>query len=472
MHPLQLITVNLHEAQEILPETIQDHGIPWTIESIIDLKMGIIQASCTISVIKSHLEKLHMHRKTCTLINYLKEQKVDYTLLLYLQLPDTIRKTSEIISYLESKCTQMDIDFNLRLFYKCIWEHFELGGIKVITPDKYIAMNKKNDALEEYEKVKKSWGIHNPLFLQTYIYDKKEERFTNHVYHITRTVQDGILRLLDILKAGEFPMGGKIYKACGAFEHIIAPSTLTCQIYDCEILSSAFESKTVEEIKEMVLAFPQCISGKMIMNDLINIEDIVTFVVKDRTRKVAKNVTKISNHFIGNICAPKFIHRRVMDVCLSVCKARIDEAAKCISDTGILPESFLTGTVNDAMLTLDYSAIKSNGFTTAFSRKTEKDPFSRLLYADKICAGESMERHECLKEPHDLHGSNLTDKQRLMLIYTQLYTAPKDEMICYTEEAMETLAEEPIKVFFIFYCLPPLGFEPNNPRIAQYPVRG
>jgi hypothetical protein len=458
MDPFTVIANLIHQAEQLAGDLVglaskEESQALYSPESIDNVDSAITQAMKLTIRIHNLIEKLYVKQGATRVISLLKDQKVDYTLLLYLQLPESLKKSSELLSYLDSICADMKIDTSSSYFYKCIWNHFESEGVSQVTPDKYITSSKKSMAIEDYDKVKKSWGSHNPLFIQTY--STRDGKFTDHLYHITRTVQDGIIRLLDILKSGVFMVNGKAYDACGAFEHVISPSTLTCQIYDCEIMSTALgDMKSLEEIKEMMLCFPQCICKTMIEKDLISIEDIVTFVVKDRTRQVGEDKYKVSNHFIGNICAPKWIHRLATDICLAQWKERIDEADLAIKNTGLLPASFITNGINDSMITLDYSAIKSNGFTTAFSRKTPRDPFPRMVFADEICAGEVYERHECLKDPHDLHSSNLTDDQRRMLIYTQLFTAPKHEMLCYTEDAMLSMmdtaaaSEDTKKVYF------------------------
>jgi hypothetical protein len=277
------------------------------------------------------------------------------------------------------------------------------------------------------------------------------------------------------LKAGTFVVKGKVYDVCGAFEHVISSTTLTCQIYDCEIMSKAFgDMKSVEEIKEMILCFPQCISSIMIGKDLIDIESIITYVVKDRTRHVAEDNVKVSNHFIGNICAPKHIHRHATDICLSDWKDKIDDVGVFIKSAGLIPESYIENTIYDSILTLDYSAIKSNGFTTAFSRKSQHDPFPLMLFADEICAGDVYARHECLKDPQDLHNPNLSDAQRRMLIHVQLYTTPKKEMLSYKEDAIEAMivaADESQVIVILFNFCPHRDSNPITPGGVPTPVK-
>jgi hypothetical protein len=479
MQSLGLIIHHLNQAGKIIWDS---HEEAWPSDPLHHINQRIITVSSALHVIESLLSKQHIKHNTARVIHHLKETKVDYTLLLYLQMPEYIRQKSELISCLQSVCTQMKADFTCGFFYTCVWNYFEYEGVSPITPEKYIIANRKEDILKEYAKIKKSWGKHSPLFLQTY--DTKDGKFTNHLYHISRTTQDGIMRLMEILKAGEFVVNGRIYTSCGAFEHVIGPSTLTCQIYDCEIYSTAFdERKTVEEIKEMVQSFPQCISSIMISEDLIDMEDFVKFAVKDRTRRVDEDKVKISFHFIPNICAPKSVHNAATEVCLRECKSRIDAGNAAIKSTGIMPEILIFNGISDSLLAFDYSAIKANGFTTPFSRKKRTDQFSRLIYTEEVCGGIAIGRDVYLKEPQDLESTNLTQKERLMLVYEQLYTTPKREMLCYTKSAMETLASgtnQVCNLLFIcfesndrlasnqFHCFALIGIRTHSPHLGSY----
>ena len=67
-----------------------------------------------------------------------------------------------------------------------------------------------------------------------------------------------------------------------------------------------------------------------------------------------------------------------------------------------------------------------------------------------VCAGQVDERHEFLNRPQDLHSTNLTDQERLKLIHTQLYTAPKVEMISFTDEALAKIEKQVFEFYFYF----------------------
>jgi hypothetical protein len=428
MHPLSIL---YHLYQAVAECVFEEQCMESTMDQAIN------DISSTVNRIKILLKKLSVKQSTVAVIESLKTSKVDYTLLLYLQLPKSIREKSELISCLETTCTSMKADYTDSLFYKCVWEYFENKGIQTITPGKYVTARRKEDVLNEYERVRKAWGVHSPLFLQ--MYDTEGEVFTKHVYFIFKTVQDGVVRLLDILKTGEVVLDRRVYTSCGAFEHVIGPCTVTCQLYDCEVMSSAFDEPT-EKIKDVLRSFPKFLTEVMIKEELIDIEDFVTFSVKDRTRKIG-DCDKISFHFTPFIYAPKAMHSKALKICLKDYKDDIDATSGSIKKTGKAPE----GLQQKPFRMLDYKAF-NNGITTAFSRKTRTDIFPRYVYSEELCGGCTIDREECTINPQDLHGDNMTDKERLMLIYRQLYTTPKRDMICYTEDAMKEMS----KVFFNF----------------------
>jgi hypothetical protein len=195
----------------------------------------------------------------------------------------------------------------------------------------------------------------------------------------------------------------------------------------------------------LVLCFPQCISSIMVANDLMNIEDVVTYVVKDRTGQVGERTSSTSpTTFFGNICAPKAVHRQAMDTSLREWKGKIDEAALEIKNTGLLPEKFITNGVYDSILALDHTV------TTAQSRATASPPpsparRSKTLPADALCRRDTSMRWADPREARmpeggagyarfQPHGGTEVHAD----LY-QLYTQPKYSMLCYSEEAMASM---------------------------------
>jgi hypothetical protein len=186
--------------------------------------------------------------------------------------------------------------------------------------------------------------------------------------------------------------------------------------------------------------------------------------VKNRTRALNEGNVKVSYHFIPNIWAPKSIHCKAVAVCAGECKGSISKAAAGIKSNGVLPQELLTNSIQDSKVAWDISAV-NNSITTAFSRKQRTGPFSRYVYAEEVCGGCAVGREEFLKNPQDLDTPNITDKERLMLLFRQCYTVQQKEMLCYTASAMETLSEE---VFYFFIFFVPTGIRTHTPLVRSY----
>jgi hypothetical protein len=371
------------------------------------------------------LDRSSNQLKVASLIQYLKSAEVDYTLLLYLQL----HSNKGFMSYLRGVCGQFDILWQSRFLHDAVWTHFERVGVHPITPSKFLMNRKKDDILEEYRLIRSrnDWGQHNPFFFQTFITTKQSKSFQKLVFFITRTWQDGVIRLLEILKEGSFVFGTAMYEAHGAFEHVIDDESMAGLILDSEILCSAFQGhKTVEEVKEEVMRFPSIIGTEMVLKGLLNEEDMLRVVVKDKTRPRGDDV-KISTHSILAICAPKGHHKRALEICL---KDHKDEISRCLTHMKSkkhLPEDC---TLPTAWYAFDSKAAISNGFTTAFSLKVKSDPHSRKHSDLVVCAGMQLSETLCPVQVQDF-GDALTDQERLWLLQEQLYTTPKRYMLEY-----------------------------------------
>ena len=371
------------------------------------------------------LERKRMREKTETLIQYLKGAEVDYTLLMYLQL----HQQKGFMSYLRGVCEQFAVPCQNRFVHDAVWAHFVESGVNPITPCKFLMNRKKDEILEEYRLIRSrnDWGQHNPFFFQTFITTKQSKSFQKLVFFITRTWQDGVIRLLEILKEGTFVYGTTMYEAHGAFEHVIDDESMAGLILDSEILCSAFQGhKTVEEVKEEVMLFPSIIATEMVLKGLLNEEDMLRVVVKDKTRPRGDDV-KVSTHSILAICAPKGHHKRALEICL---KDHKDEISRCLTHMKSkkhLPEDC---TLPTAWYAFDSKAAISNGFTTAFSLKVKSDPHSRKHSDLVVCAGMQLSETLCPVPVQDFRDA-LTDKERLWLLQEQLYTTPKRYMLEY-----------------------------------------
>ena len=403
----------------------------------------------TVCNIEYYIERLIaskiIREKTATLIKYLEAAEVDYTLLMYLQLHETSQKKG-FVSFLMGLCEQFSIPHQSRLFHDAVWAHFQTHGMKSITPSKFLMNRTKDAILEEYHLIRSrnDWGQHNPFFFQTFITTKQSKSFQKLVFFVTRTWQDGVIRMLEILKQGSFVYGTTMYEAHGAFEHVIDDESMAGLILDSEILCSAFQGhKTAEEIKEEVMRFPSIIASEMVVKGLLNEEDMLRVTVKDKTRPRGDDV-KVSTHSILSICAPKGHHKQALGVCLNDYKEEISRCLNFMKTHKHLPEDCALPT---AWYAFDSKAAISNGFTTAFSLKVKSDPHSRKHSDVVVCAGMQISEVLCPIQVQDFSDS-LTDAQRLWLLQEQLYTTPKRFMLEYAVPFKDTSRKVIIYYYF------------------------
>ena len=306
-------------------------------DSIENLLLLITQSVCNIEYAVTRLiEQRTVTNKTMELIRYLHTAEVDYTLLMYIQVHSM--RSKGFVSYLIGVCEQLAVPYESPFFPEVVWEHFKRTGVQCITPRKFLMNRRKEDIIEEYQGVKSrnDWGQHNPFFFQTFVTTKDVKGFQKLVFFITRTWQDGVMRLHEILKQHCFVNGTTMYDAHGVFEHVVDDDTLSALILDSEIMSTAFQGrKSVAEVKAEVLQFPSIIGTEMVVKELINEEDMLHVTVKDKTRPRGDAV-KVSFHFVLAVCAPKAHHKRAIEVLLRDRKESIEKALAHLKAHGSL----------------------------------------------------------------------------------------------------------------------------------------
>ena len=429
---MDAIFLHLSSARDILAD--YDASAEEQDDAITNLLLFITQSVCNIEyAVEGLVEQKNVANKTAELIRYLQQAEVDYTLLLYIQVH--CMRNKGFVSYLIGVCEQLGVPYKSRFFPDTVWAHFKLTGIRCITPRKFLMNRRKDDILEEYQGVKSrnDWGQHNPFFFQTFVTTKGVKGFQKLVFFITRTWQDGVVRLHEILKQQSFVNGTTMYDAHGVFEHVVDDDTPSALILDSEIMSNVFQDRmSVAQVKEEVLQFPSIIRTEMIVKELINEEDMLPVTVKDKTRPRGDAV-KVSFHFVLAVCASKAHHKRAIEILMRDRKESIDKALVHMKTHGSLPEECELPT---AWYAFDAKAAISNGFTTAFSLKARTDPHSRKHSDLVICAGLQISESLCPIKVQDL-GADLTDKERLWLLQEQLYTTPKRCMIGYAAQFEE-----------------------------------
>ena len=422
------LPAQLHSAREILA------GVEGEVDPLC-MNMLFQTVSNIEYTMRKIAECITITRITEEVITFLDNAEVDYTLLLFLQAQNIITKGSgfsSLISYLRGICEQLGaVWYNSRFFYDAVWAHLKREGIRPLTPSKFITNRRKEDILHEYQGIRASnaWGQHNAFLFQTFITTADKKGFQKLVFILTRTWRDGVIRMLEILKQGGFVFGTSMYDAHGVFEHAYDDEAVTLLNLDCEVLASAFRGhKTADVIAKEMLDFPSIIATEMVAKGLLLEDETLRVTVKDKTRPRGQGDTKVSFHFLLSICARKADHKLAIEECLSDYKESITKSLVYLKEHKHLPEE---RELQTAWYTFDAKAAISNGFTTPFSLKNRSDPHSRKHSDVEICAGLQISNSLCPVQVQDLHGTHLTDADRLWLLQEQLFTTPKRYMLCY-----------------------------------------
>jgi hypothetical protein len=384
------------------------------------------------------------------LIKFCARANVDYSLLLYLQLPQSMIDHNPTLKQLDSICADLGALVRRRNFYQTIETHLLTTGISEITPQEFIYARSKDEAHTEYEKKKDAWGIHIPFFFQAYA-----TGMSRSIFILTRTWQDGLHRLLMILKQGNLVHKCVVYEICGAIEQVLDDSTINFAIFDCERYAREFKDvKTIQEIKDTVLNFPATMGGLLVSAEVVDEEIMIDFEIKDRCRGVKTSSGpdyKVSYHFVSSLAGTKELHSEATKKSLKKYVRFLQYVKDGIKAKGnilFLPRDQIGNPNNtESVLTfVDLAALPGgpNGFTTMLSRKEKKDEFPRLVGKETVCCGVTFKRFPCTYiAPHNLDGRQIDDGQRLDMLRRLCITTPRLDVAYYSEAFIKEVKDTP-----------------------------
>ncbi len=394
-------------------------------------------------------------KKAETLIECLQKREIDYSLLLWLQLPDSMIEKNPVLKTIKQIVYEDFGVTNMRHhFFETVESYIVSNGISDITPLSFVCARNKDDLHKEYQKKKAAWGLHVPFCFQTY-----GSEFVGSVFFITRTWQDGLIRLLQILKDGNvsYCINSKHYSnhACGAIEHIVDESSLSYAFFDCELNTYQCEGRvSVQQIRDCVANFPAIMGGLFLEAGVVDTESVVKFIVKDKCRHVGKDL-KISYHFCSSIAATKSLHEGAMNKVLAPHMKWMEYVGNCIKHCPkdknktltLIPTEKLCNPQDpqSVLMFLDTKALPGgpNGFTTAFSRKKTGDSYPILSYQETVCLGTTLERDACkFQVPHDPNASHIAESDLLEIFRQCCYTVPKMDTMAYSDEFMDFIKKK------------------------------
>lgn len=388
-----------------------------------------------------------MEDKCAELIASLRAKKIDYSITLFLQ----ANERHEALAALAKLCRESGVEPRSEALLDAVDGELKTTGIRPITPSLFVTAMLKRDVIEKYRAKQAQWGIHVPFFFQTYS-EQEGGGYANLVYYITRTWQDGLVRVLEILKSGHHVARQlQAVPAIGAFEHVLDQDTPFYPIFDCEIMRSFYKGRhTTDEIEESVRRFPQCLAQRLVETELVYPETLVYFNAKDKSRAASDGDFKVSKHFVASILATRREHHAANEAAMAPFHDFVHRHKKePPADTELAAAPFV-------FLAWDFTAGKSNGVAMAFSRKRATDPFPEYIYTETTVCGASVARTRPEPPaPHDLHGAHLTDQQRLRVLYETCYTTPRRRTAAYAcisciSTCISTRSAE--EVLFSFTC--------------------
>jgi hypothetical protein len=423
------------------------------------------------------------------IISHLLSLQIDPTLLYYFQLPTNILESVEIkeLKALEHICRAESINTSelKRSFFETLEQKMSERGVGSISPKEFIVSELKAQALERYATKREKWGIHVPFFFQTYAPGQRGMR--ESFFFITRTWQDGVLMLLDILRQENYSLiknsTPTTHGVIGAIEHVVSDNTLFYALFDCEQMRSIYGERVPEsELRARMEAFPSVLMKNLITYNVIDLDQTVSFDVKERSRVVAKTKAgksetdlKMSMHFVSSIIGTKEMHLDAMTIALQKHEPWLTETKQTVRNSGALPdESLETGKATDELILypFDLSAPpgKGNGYTTILSRKKQNEPFPEPKHTERFCMGEQEPRVQIgIKPPFDLTNPEVSNAERASILGRFCYTIPRLDMAFYSNSIIGGRdAREDTKVFYLFYFILfvfPRGVEPlkNTP---------
>ena len=387
---------------------------------------------------RPRIEQASPEDQALKLIEALKERGIDYTMTLWLQLPDADVERIEPLQYIRELAREMEIpifDHGKRYrIFQTVDRYIVDNGVQLLPGSKNYIDARKKDVLKRYLKERKSLPPHMPFLYQTCIIDDEGE-FKDTLFHLYTSWQHGLVVLLEMLKRGDVVHNSKLYRVKFAFEHVIDRNSICYLLCDWE-LSSAY--RDASDIAKSMDHFISLIHSRMLGHSFLNEEDPLAVTVKNKTRPMPPYI-KVSSHFILNIAAPRSKHAEVMDICCQEETSILNKIKEYMKKNKKqpLPQDFIFPPEDPVSILLPYDIVagRMNGFATYGSKKREEDPFSSLQCDQVYYLGIRKDEYPCTtKLQHDLHGIHITDKERLDLMRRMCYTVPKIGTICYNQD--------------------------------------
>lgn len=373
---------------------------------------------------------------------------------------------------------------NFERFFLAVSEDVQIF-VPSVDPGKYLCAFTKKEAIERYERSKSKWGQHNPSFFQTYDMDVDENGKPvvapgSSVFVIFRNPSDAVRAVAGYLIDGKIgvPERGDrvVFRKVMGVNELYLENALCNFVLDCELTVSFHGGRrTAGEIRASMDRFVSRLLRFWDVERIVPWGNFVGVAIKDKSRPLPKGDYKVSIHAVPGIIATRaqhnaaqkrFLEARDPETGLRQCDliAKAKDAAN--RNGGALPEDF---PLHD-LESWDFSAGKSNGIATQFSRKRAEDPFSTFQGTDVYLAGVKVDEERCdIPTPHD--PKTLSREQAMQILWQLCSSTPKYVTeacypTAYSEEFVAQVAREAQKPPKVFCFFAPIGIRTHSPLMV------
>ena len=326
-------------------------------------------------------------------------------------------------------------------------------------PRRFVCAFRKADAIEAYEAHRAEWGLHHPMFIQTYDMGTDERGKpmvapNTSTFYVFSSPLDAVREMAAFFrepsvpskptfvpKPDARPKGVRCSKVMGINE-LTLPGMLCHPIFDLELETAFYRGRlSAEEIEGSMHRFLSDILRFWIGQGWLDGEAFVAVSVKSKSRPTPKGF-KVSLHAVPHILATKEMHDLAQEEFLNAPGPagvrRLDLLTRARELTSGAPPDY----VPTDLEFFDTGASKYNGIATAGSRKSPDHPFPTFQGDYVFYNGTEVDFVPCpIPPPHDPAALSPADLRRL--IWSQAYTTPKPDPVCYTDAFVDHFERRP-----------------------------
>ena len=338
--------------------------------------------------------------------------------------------------------TELDGDIalnrpNFTKFFAAVSEDVQIY-VPSVDPGKYLCAFTKKEAVEKYASSKSKWGQHNPSFFQTYDMDVDENgkptlATGSSVFVIFRNPSDAIRAVAGYLMDGKIGVPGNnnriAFRKVMGVNELFLPDALCNFILDCEMPTSFYGGRLSQfQVRRSMDRFISKLLSFWHAEGILP-EGSVDVAIKEKSRPLPGGDFKVSIHAVPSIIATRAAHNAAQKQFLEAVDPetgrRHEELIGLAKDAarqngGVLPEGH-------ALCDLefwDFSAGKSNGIATQFSRKRPEDPYAAFEGMHIYMEGVKVDEERCeIDTPHD--PSALSKEQVMQILWQLCSSTPK-----------------------------------------------